>query len=174
MTPQIKKILFATDLSAQARKAFGYAASLAGHYCADLVILHVMEETSPSIDSLVANVVGVERLKALRAESEQAAREILIGKRRDREHGLLREVIGELRKEAGAAIDGEPVAPDEIVVTKGNVVEAVLQTAEATGCDLIVMGHYVRSGLSRTVLGSATRGVLRQGRFPVLLVNLEK
>ncbi|MGA6926208.1 MAG: universal stress protein [Desulfosarcina sp.] len=174
MNPQIKKILFATDLSAQAPKAFGYAVSLADHYQAKMVILHVMEETSPSVDSLVSNVVGEERLKALREESELSARDILIGKRRNPEHGLLRQAIGEMRKEMSATAVEEPAAPDEIVVTKGNVVEEVLQTAKATGCDMIVMWHYARSGLSKAVLGSATRGVIRQGRFPVLLVNLEK
>lgn len=174
MIPQIKKILFATDLSAQARKAFGYAISLADRFQAGLVILHVMEETSPSVDSLIMNVVGEERLKAMRARSEQSAREVLIGKRRSRDGGLIQDAIGELYQEMSTTNPPGPVDPDGIVVTHGNVVEQVLQTAETTGCDFIVMGNYARSRLSKAVLGSVTRGVLRQGRFPVLLVNLEK
>ena len=133
-----------------------------------------MAETSPSVDSLVMNVVGAERLKAMRAQSEQAARDILIGKKHDRDHALLHDAIGELCQEMKATAGGDASGADEIVVTQGNVVEEVLKTAEATGCDVIVMGHYARSGISKAVLGSATRGVLRQGRFPVLLVNLEK
>ena len=41
MIPEIKKILYTTDLSQNARYAFGYAASLANRYDAGITILHV-------------------------------------------------------------------------------------------------------------------------------------
>jgi len=174
MMPHIKKILFATDLSKQARKAFGYAASLSDHYGAQLVILHVMEETSPSVDSLVMNVVGPERLKEMREQSEQTARGVLIGKKRNREEGLIQDAIGELCNEMQATGDWKQSGGDEIVVTPGNVVEEISRIAGERDCDLIVMGHYSRSMLSKAVMGSVTRGVLKQGQYPVLIVNLEK
>ena len=48
MLPNIKMILYATDLSESARHAFGYAASLADRYGAKIVILHVIEDFSPA------------------------------------------------------------------------------------------------------------------------------
>jgi len=48
MIPQIKKILFTTDLSKQTRHAFNYAVGLANQYGASLTILYVMEDLSPA------------------------------------------------------------------------------------------------------------------------------
>jgi nucleotide-binding universal stress UspA family protein len=48
MIPQIKKILFTTDLSKQTRHAFNYAVGLANQYGATLTILYVMEDLRPS------------------------------------------------------------------------------------------------------------------------------
>ena len=42
MIPEINKILYATDLSENARFAFGFAASLANRYNAKVTILHVL------------------------------------------------------------------------------------------------------------------------------------
>ncbi len=48
MLPDIKRILYATDLSENARHAFGYAASLANRYGAKIIVLHVIEDFSPA------------------------------------------------------------------------------------------------------------------------------
>ena len=66
--PQIKKILYATDLSENARFAFGYAMSLANLYGAGITILHVLE-SSPSSESLVTNVIGKEKWTELRKDN---------------------------------------------------------------------------------------------------------
>ena len=69
--PEIKKILYTTDLSENARYAFGYAMSLANRYGAGITILHVLEDVSPFADSLVINVVGQEKWNELRNTNEQ-------------------------------------------------------------------------------------------------------
>lgn len=46
MIPDIKKILYATDLSENARYALGYAAALANRFDAQITVLHVAEELS--------------------------------------------------------------------------------------------------------------------------------
>ena len=46
---EIQKILYATDLSENARHAFGYAVSLANMYEAQLVILYVESDGPSSI-----------------------------------------------------------------------------------------------------------------------------
>lgn len=46
--PQIKKILFTTDLSKQTSYAFNYAVGLAAQYGASLTMLFVMEDPPAS------------------------------------------------------------------------------------------------------------------------------
>lgn len=47
--------------------------------------------------------------------------------------------------------------------------EAIIATAEAEECDLIVMASHGRKGLAALILGSETNKVLTQGRLPVLV-----
>ena len=53
MIPEIKNILYATDLSENARYAFGYAVSLANRCDAKITVLHVVEELSSFARSMV-------------------------------------------------------------------------------------------------------------------------
>ncbi len=47
--------------------------------------------------------------------------------------------------------------------------EAIIQTAERKGCDLIVMASHGRAGVSAVVLGSETNKVLTHSKVPVLV-----
>jgi nucleotide-binding universal stress UspA family protein len=47
--------------------------------------------------------------------------------------------------------------------------EAIIQTAEQKGCDLIVMASHGRAGVSAVVLGSETNKVLTHSKLPVLV-----
>ena len=48
MTPQIKKILYATDLSKNSAYAYHYAMNMAEKYNAEIVVLHVIEPIPPA------------------------------------------------------------------------------------------------------------------------------
>ncbi len=61
MIPEIKKILYATDLSENARHAFGYAVSLANRYGGGIIVLHVVEELSSFARSMVEEILGEKR-----------------------------------------------------------------------------------------------------------------
>ena len=50
MMPEIKKILYATDLSPNSDYAFRYAINSAKKNDADVIILHVAEERAPFFD----------------------------------------------------------------------------------------------------------------------------
>ncbi len=54
-------------------------------------------------------------------------------------------------------------------VRNGNPYEAIIDTADARGCDLIVMGSHGRSGLTKLLLGSETIRVLTHSKIPVLV-----
>lgn len=57
----------------------------------------------------------------------------------------------------------------EYLSKSGPVAEVILRTADARGCDLLLMGGYGYSPVLEVVLGSAVDQVLRTARWPVLL-----
>lgn len=64
-------------------------------------------------------------------------------------------------------------APDlniEKWLEQGDPVEQILNVAEETSCDLIVMGTHGRKGVPRLLLGSVAEKVLRNAPCPVLTV----
>jgi len=58
--PEIKKILYVTDLSENSRYAFAYAASIANRYGAGVTILHVMETMPHSATVQISFSIGDE------------------------------------------------------------------------------------------------------------------
>jgi nucleotide-binding universal stress UspA family protein len=57
----IKRILYATDLSENARHAFAYAVSLANLYGASITLLHVLSEVPESLDRGVLGYISADR-----------------------------------------------------------------------------------------------------------------
>jgi nucleotide-binding universal stress UspA family protein len=170
MVPEIKKILFATDLSKNSRHAFNYAVGAADSYGATITILHVMEELSPSTGTHLKSFIGEERWQELQESHEQEARQILIGKKK--EGAMIREALHEFCKEAQKDLAQCEIMTDDIIVARGNVVDEILAETQTRGCDLIVMGYRSRGKLEEAVMGSTTRRVLRRSSIPVFLVRL--
>ena len=172
MVPQIKRILFTTNLSKESRLAFDYAISLAMQYGASVTILHVMEESRWTTTSYPKNLLGEERWQRLRESHEQQVRQILIGKQK--EGSLIREALDEFCKEAEKDHKECEFAMDDIVVAHGSVVDEIIRLTQERKCDLIVMGYHGRRQFEEAILGSTTRRVLRRSKIPVMLVRLTK
>jgi nucleotide-binding universal stress UspA family protein len=72
-----------------------------------------------------------------------------------------------------AVIDGAArkagVACDTVSVTSDHPFEAIINTAEEQGCDLIVMASHGRRGARGLLLGSETQKVLTHSKVPVLV-----
>jgi nucleotide-binding universal stress UspA family protein len=168
--PQIKKILFTTDLTRQTQHAFNYAAGLAHQYGATLTILYVMEDMPVPQSANLQAFIGLDRWKELQQSHEQQIQQVLIGKKR--EGTLIREALGDMVTAVQNELPEKRVRPDEIVVTQGDPVDCISQEAEARQVDLIIMGHHPRGRLEEAILGSVSRSVLRRSKVPVLLVPL--
>jgi nucleotide-binding universal stress UspA family protein len=56
-------------------------------------------------------------------------------------------------------------------LAEGDAATQILQVAQETGCDLIVMGTHGRTGLGRFLMGSVAEQVLRRTSCPVLTVR---
>jgi len=168
--PQIKRILFTTDLTPQTQHAFEYATGLAHQNGATLTILYVMEDLPVSQSANLRAFIGSGRWDELQKSHEQQTRQILIGKKR--EGVLIREALGDMVAAAQKGLPARESEPEEIVVTQGDAVECICQEAGARQVDLIIMGYHPQGRVAEAIFGSVSRSVLRQSEVPVLLVPL--
>ncbi len=159
MIPEIKKILYATDLSENARYAFGYAASIANRYGAGITLLHVLED-SPSGDSFVINMIGEQRWKELKDTNEQKVLE------------EFRERLEKFCADVSAELPACPFITDEIIVKTGNSTEEILLQVDTKDFDLVVMGSRGVNSLAKAMMGGTARRVVRRCKKPVLVVRL--
>lgn len=166
----VKKILYATDLSENAHYAFAYAVSLANLYGATIVILHVLTEI-PNLDSSVQAYIDAERWQEIKDRNMKEVRESLAGKKRD--HVAIREALDQFCEDVKSA-SNEQFKTDEIVVKRGNTVDIILEESQKRNCDLIVMGTQGHGILADVMMGSTARKVIRRSPTPVLVVRLPK
>jgi nucleotide-binding universal stress UspA family protein len=152
MIPEIKRILYATDLSSNSAYAFRYAINSAKKHDASIIILHVIEEMAPFFEE--------ERLK-------------MISERK------ISEAMDRIRKRLKIFCDRElkddPECADRVVsieVCQGYPPEEILTKADELNCDVIVMGTHGKGIIRHSFLGSAAQKVLRRVRKPVFIIPL--
>jgi len=167
---KISKILYATDLSDNARYAFAYAVSLADLYNAAITFIHVLPEVPSLLDKSVIGYISEQRWEEIKSQNFEEAREAIIGKRRD--HLAIRDALHQFSEDAKEGRDGEGFVTDDIIVVRGNPVEEILKYTEEKSCDLIVMGTHGHGSLADAMMGSTARRVLRRSHKPVLVVRL--
>jgi nucleotide-binding universal stress UspA family protein len=163
----VKKILYATDLSENARFAFAYAVSLANLYGAKIVLLHVLPEVSELMEKHIVGYIDSDKWEEIKAHHFDEAREALIGKRKN--HLAVQDVLHHFSKNA---IQGEGAGTQEIIVERGNPVEEIINQSKKLNCDLIVMGTHGHGTLADAMIGSTARRVVRRSEIPVLVVRL--
>jgi nucleotide-binding universal stress UspA family protein len=168
MVPEIRKILFTSDLSETSKHAFSYALSLAGRYKAEVVFLYVMQE----VESSVKPFISPELLESFRRENAREARATLTGKRRDM--AMIRSGLKEFVDVSMKDLENAGEA-GEVIVAEGNVVDIIIDTAKEQNCDTIVLGSRRRSALTEVMFGSVVRGVLRNAdRLVIVAPPLSK
>ena len=151
MIPQIKKILFATDLSENSAYAFYYAIHMAKRDEAKIVILHAVEPLPPMLISFEDFVykVAQDRIKTVK------------------------EGLQKFSQKVDARIGTSSVEfVSNILVRMGDPVEEILKAADEEGCDVIVLGTHGKGFLEQTFVGSVSSSVLLRTRKPVFLVPL--
>ena len=160
MMPTIDKILYATDLSSSAKYAFGYAASMAHKYGAQITILHVLEQISETINVQLASIMGQDRWQELQTRNQREA-EAAIRQR-------LTDFCGEMKE----TLQDCPFIVSDIVVDQGVPADCILRQAARTNCDLLVMGTHGQGMLADAMLGSTARRVIRRCLQPVMVIRL--
>ena len=143
---RIKKVLFPTDFSKPADKAFEYAVFLASSHKADLALLHV-------VDQLHGFTYYYEFLPIAPMEiAERMA---------TRAHQDLQALIDR--------INGAVTATE--AVREGKPWVEICEAAKDEKADIIVIGSHGRTGISHVLIGSVAETVVRHASCPVLVVR---
>lgn len=144
----LRRILVATDFSANAALAVERAARIAKHNPAELTVLHVVNQGRVTELARLLN----EMLDAASAQAETAAQ---------RE---LDDIIAWHAHHHGVYADSSRVV--------GNIAEAIAAGAETRDADLLVMGARGDNPVRNFLLGSHAERVLRKTLRAVLIVRI--
>ena len=155
MIPQIKKILYATDLSKNSSYAFLYAADLAKRENAKIVVLYAVEPIPAYAEVYAAVPMDVQRRQL---------------------DGIVKQMQEKLQsfcRRAETEI-GPPCVElvTKILVPLGHPPEEILNAADKEECDVIVIGTHGKGFLAHTFLGSVSSSVLHRTRKPVFIIPL--
>jgi nucleotide-binding universal stress UspA family protein len=155
MIPQIKKILFATDLSKNSAYAFYYAIHMAKRDEAKIVIMHAVEPIAPML-------VNFEDFKYQVAKDRW---EETVKKFKERIQDI------SVKADARTGLSSVDLVSN-ILIRLGNPVEEILKVADEENCDVIVLGTHGKGFLKQTLLGSVSGSVLIRTRKPVFVIPL--
>ncbi len=140
----MKRILVATDGSVSSTEAVQFGVELAAEHGAELIFVHVV----PALDVVPSGGFGLsgafphEPTKEDRALLDDAASVAV-------EHGVV----------------------STTALLRGDTVDEIVAYADTHDVDVIVVGSRGHGAVAATLLGSVSRGVLREARRPVVIVR---
>ena len=141
-----KNLLIAIDGSELAGKALAQGLELANAIGARVTIVNV---TPPWSSIAVGEVAVMFPPEEYDANMQAAAKQLL--------------------DKATATAEAAGVGAECVAASDPHAYRAILDVAEAKGCDLIVMGSHGRKGIAGLLLGSETTKTLTHGKIPVLV-----
>jgi len=155
MVPKIKKILYATDLSKNSSYAFLYAVDLAKKHDAKIIILHAIEPI-PAYAEAYGGLTSIQKKQQI-DEMVESMKNHLTG----------------FCKKAESQM-GPPCAElvSKILVFTAYPPDAILNTADQEGCDVIVLGTHGKGFISYAFLGSVSKSILHRTQKPVFIIPL--
>jgi nucleotide-binding universal stress UspA family protein len=163
MLPQIKKILYATDLKEEqgTDQAFRMAVSMAMSHDAQLIILHVMESISSAMLGILSNSMSEEEIEEFK-NSAYENQKAQLKKRLD--DFCDQECPNDDHTYPG----GEPVT----LVEEGDPSRVILKQAQKNEVDLILMGTRTHTEIGQFFLGSIANKVIHHSKVPVMVYPL--
>jgi len=157
--PDIKRILYCTQVGPNSAYIFRYAVALAEKFQAKITLLHVVSSLTPDQEALINGYIGPESIHDVVEQGEQTALQ------RIRKH--LEIFCSRLTEGRGC---GNIV--DQVRIREGSAAEEILAEAGECGADVIVMGAHATSSLLDTIMGSTAQKVVRKSALPVLVVQV--
>jgi nucleotide-binding universal stress UspA family protein len=143
------KILVPTDFSEYSNKALSQAIDIAKQYNAKVFLIHVVEEHT--IQTVDEYSIGIEVVQELESKILSMAKE-------------------KMRKQYEKFYQDKSI---EIItnIRVGVSYEEILKEEQDKNIDLIVIASLGRTGISKYLLGSVARNVLKGAKCPVLLTK---
>ncbi len=158
MIPEIKTVLYVTDLGEHMRPVFRYAVAIARQHHARILMLHILEPMSSQSRFAVETYLSKEQFEQLQADGVSRVRDRM----RQR---LVDFCVDEM---------GQPPEQCEMVadvdVVSGRAAETIVHEAMERNADLIVMGTHTDPSFGAHLLGSTARSVTQLTRTPVLVI----
>ncbi|MDH3281676.1 MAG: universal stress protein [Gammaproteobacteria bacterium] len=158
--PDIKTILYPTDLSRHGKKVFSYSEVIAAALGAQIVVLHVVEPLSKQASAVIDGILpsGIDDTGTMHRKGVEALKETI----EEEVRGYCIELLGDSSK-FDALIK-------TVEVIDGLCAQVILDRAGKHDADLIVMGTHGHSAFSDMLLGSVAHKVVHRASVPVTLV----
>ena len=160
MVPEIKRILYASDMGVNSIFAFRIAISMAAQHQAKITYLHVVESLTPTTRNLIENNFPEGTLDILENEGYEELKAKVLER-------ILLFLEAELPLEYRSLSNS--IDP---LIKKGEPVETILKAADQLDSDLIVMGTRSHSVVEKIFIGSTAQKVLQSTSRPVLIVPI--
>ncbi len=158
--PEIGHILFATDLSENAERAFAYAAGMAEAYGARVTVLHVIERLPPNAEMLMTAFLGYRDVEEFKKKTET---EIIT---------RLKQRITQFCTAAADEISECPLVLDRVIVEPGRAVDRIRHHVTAGGFDALVMGSRGHGLVKEALMGGTSRKVIQDSPIPVFIIPM--
>ena len=145
--PEIKTILYATDLGTHMRPVFRFAVSLAQRYQARIIMLHVLEPLGATGHAVVDMYLSKQQAQKL---EQDGLKKIL---------KLMKKRVERFYAEEMSDSPDHTELVDEVVVVEGRPSEEISRQADRFDADLIVVGTGTTPGLLHGMLGSTAHAI---------------
>ncbi|WP_419176168.1 universal stress protein [Desulfosediminicola sp.] len=159
---QIKRILYATDLTKSAPKVYQYALYLAKQFNSEIICLHVIDTQSAIMNFAMSYL------------TKEVRQEILI-----REHNKALEEMAHRNRQAFICQQfgmDDGLYPEQLGLTiidkvvYGDVEEQILKHSVNSNCDLVVMGAHEKPFFTFTT--TLSKRVMKRSKVPVTVVPI--
>jgi nucleotide-binding universal stress UspA family protein len=176
----MKRILVATDGSDHAKRAIDLACDIGLKYGASLLLVHVLDDRPLSAEA--RHLAEVEFADRLARPEPEATTDVLgadragglggVFKSEDTRTATIKRLLGErILESARAEAHEHGMKSVHTVLKSGDPASAILEAAEESGANLIVLGTRGVSGIKALVLGSVSQKVNNLSPVNVITVR---
>jgi ACR3 family arsenite transporter len=164
IVPDIRRILYASDLSDTARYAVRYACSIGNRFGASVSLIHVIpdvvEKLSSEVGINLSSHIDRNHWEAFHSKGIAQAKEVIAHRIQETSTDITRE------------IPSCPLTEGTIMVNVGDPAHEIVSTAVEGKYDLVVMGTHGHGKIQAAITGSIARKVIRLCPVPVMVVRL--
>ena len=162
MVPELHRMLYVTDLSADSGDAIRYAIKYAIKHKEKLIVFHVINQRSITGSKILATFFNESDEHKIRQEKVNAAlkrmenlMEIICKKNPYDQHAYIKSV-------------------EHLVVHYGRIAEEIVEKANRWGCELIMLGPRRKRFLTRIFLPGVARREIRRTDKRVHIIKIPK